>query len=184
VGRLAPEKNLQTLLAAYDAMRSRAPTARLVLVGDGPERASLQQRCPDAIFAGVRRGEDLAAHYASADIFLFPSLTETFGNVVPEAMASGLAVLGYDYAAAGQLLRHAENGLLARFDDEQDFSAAAASLAADPDGARALGLQARASARQLGWGCIVEAVETEYLAAMAHEEVPAQATWGRALPTA
>ena len=184
VGRLAPEKNLQTLLAAYEAMRSKAPTARLVLVGDGPERASLQQRCPDAIFAGVRRGEDLAAHYASADIFLFPSLTETFGNVVPEAMASGLAVLGYDYAAAGQLLRHAENGLLARFDDEQDFKAAAASLAADPDGARALGLQARASARQLGWGCIVEAVETEYLAAMAHEDVPAQATWGRALPTA
>jgi len=184
VGRLAPEKNLGTLLDAYEAMRSREPATRLVLVGDGPERASLQLRCPDAIFAGVRRGEDLAAHYASADMFLFPSVTETFGNVVPEAMASGLAVLGYDYAAAGQLVRHAENGLLAHFDDGADFGAAAASLATDPARARAMGLQARATAKRLDWGRIVEAVETEYLAAMAHDTAAAPASWGRALPTA
>lgn len=184
VGRLAPEKNLGTLLDAYEAMRSEEPATRLVLVGDGPERAGLQQRCPGAIFAGVRRGEDLAAHYASADVFLFPSVTETFGNVVPEAMASGLAVLGYDYAAAGQLVRHAENGLLAHFDDGQGFSAAAVRLAADPAGARAMGLQARATAQRLDWGRIVEAVETEYLAAMAHGAAAAPASWGRALPTA
>jgi glycosyltransferase involved in cell wall biosynthesis len=153
-------------------------------VGDGPERASLQQRCPDAIFAGVRRGEDLATHYASADMFVFPSITETFGNVVPEAMASGLAVLGYDYAAAGQLVRHAENGLLTRFDDGKGFSAAAASLVVDPAGARAMGLQARATANRLDWGRIVEAVEAEYLAAMAHEGATVPATWGQALPTA
>lgn len=184
VGRLAPEKNLGTLLDAYEAMRSKEPAARLVLVGDGPERAGLQQRCPGAIFAGVRRGEDLAAHYASADMFLFPSVTETFGNVVPEAMASGLAVLGYDYAAAGGLVRHAENGLLAHFDDGQGFSAAAVRLAADPAGARAMGLQARATAQRLDWGRIVEAVETEYLAAMAQGAAAAPASWGRALPTA
>jgi glycosyltransferase involved in cell wall biosynthesis len=184
VGRLAAEKNLGTLLDAYEAMRGKEPATRLVLVGDGPERAALQRRCPDAIFAGVRRGEDLAAHYASADMFLFPSLTETFGNVVPEAMASGLAVLGYDYAAAGQLVRNTENGLLAHLDDGPGFCAAALRLAADPAGARAMGLRARATARRQDWGRIVEAVETEYLAAMAHGAAAAPAGWGRALPTA
>ena len=63
------------------------PLARLVLVGDGPERKAMRSRIPGAIFAGTRRGEDLAAHYASGDIFLFPSLTETYGNVTPEALA-------------------------------------------------------------------------------------------------
>jgi glycosyltransferase involved in cell wall biosynthesis len=184
VGRLAPEKNLGTLLSAFEALRGVAPDARLVLVGDGPERASMQRRCPDAIFAGVRRGEDLAAHYASADLFLFPSLTETFGNVVPEAMASGLAVLAYDCAAAGQLVCHGENGLLVGLDEGQAFSAAAVRLAADRTGARSMGLQARATASRLDWGHIVEAVEAEYLAAMLHGTAAAPSGWGQALPTA
>src|SRR5262245_19819662 len=71
VGRLAPEKNLDTVVAAFEAMRALDPSIRLVLVGDGPDRARLAERCPNAIFAGQRRGEDLAAHYASADVFLF-----------------------------------------------------------------------------------------------------------------
>ncbi|HSM21286.1 MAG TPA: glycosyltransferase family 1 protein, partial [Rubrivivax sp.] len=167
VGRLAPEKNLGALLGAFEAVRTVAPAARLVLVGDGPDRAGLQERCPGAVFAGVRRGEDLAAHYASADLFLFPSLTETFGNVVPEAMASGLAVVAYDCAAAAQLVRHAENGVLVPLDQVQGFGAAAARLAADPAAARDMGVQARATARGLDWADIVQAVETEYLAAMA-----------------
>ncbi|MDE1948580.1 MAG: glycosyltransferase family 1 protein, partial [Burkholderiales bacterium] len=102
VGRLAPEKNLDTLLEAFEGMRAVNPALRLVLVGDGPMREQLRQRCPDAVFAGLRGGDDLAAHYASGDLFLFPSLTETFGNVTPEAMASGLPVLAFDCAAAGQ----------------------------------------------------------------------------------
>ena len=167
VGRLAPEKNLAVLVAAYEAMCRQQPATRLVLVGDGPERSALQQRCPNAIFAGIRTGEDLATHYASADMFLFPSTTETFGNVVPEAMASGLAVLGYDYAAAGQLLRDGNNGVLARFDDAQAFCQAALQLASDPIAARVMGLQARVTACRLDWGRIVAAVETEYLHAMA-----------------
>jgi glycosyltransferase involved in cell wall biosynthesis len=175
VGRLAPEKNLGDLLAAFDAMRSVDSRARLVLVGDGPERASLQRRCPDAVFAGVRRGADLATHYASADVFLFPSQTETFGNVVPEAMASGLAVLGYDYAAAGHLLRPGIDGLLARFGDRTDFIAGARRLASSPLFARAIGQQARLAAERLDWGRVVESVETEYLAAMRAGTAPQRA---------
>ena len=80
---------------------------RFVLVGDGPLGAALRRDHPDLVFAGFRTGDDLAAHYASADVFLFPSETETFGNVTLEAMASGLAVIAYDYAAARV---HIENG--------------------------------------------------------------------------
>lgn len=80
----------------------------------------------------MRVGEDLAAHYASADIFLFPSITETYGNVTVEAMASGLAVAAYDYAAAVQHIQHYKNGLLADFDNAGEFSQIAVSLVNDP----------------------------------------------------
>ncbi|MDE2148171.1 MAG: glycosyltransferase, partial [Burkholderiales bacterium] len=95
------------------------------------------------------------------------SLTETFGNVVPEAMASGLAVLAYDQAAAGQLLRHGASGLLAPPGDEAAFCRLARQLAAEPARVPALGRQARLAALGLDWGRIVEAVEAEYAAALA-----------------
>ncbi len=167
VGRLAPEKNLGTVLAAADAMRRDEPGMRLVLVGDGPDRERLQREDGAAVFAGVQRGESLATFYASADVFLFASSTETFGNVVPEAMASGLAVVAYDDAAAGQLIRHGENGLLAPVGDVAMFCSLARRLAADLPQSRALGRAARADAAQLEWGSIVEAIEAEYLVAMA-----------------
>jgi tetratricopeptide (TPR) repeat protein len=112
LGRLAAEKNLDVLLRAFESLKATDPSARLVLVGDGPERAALQQRCPEAHFAGLRRGEDLAAHYASADLFLFPSLTETFGNVTPEAMASGLPVVSTTATAIPEVVPHGRAGLL------------------------------------------------------------------------
>ena len=182
VGRLAAEKNLATLLAAFEAMCRVNPTLRLVLVGDGPERAALQARCPQAIFAGVRRGHDLAAHYASADLFVFPSTTETFGNVVPEAMASGLAVLAYDHAAAGQLIESGRNGVLARFNDRQDFCDAAASIVGAREWLRALGLHARQTARCLDWARVVEAVEGEYLNAIVLPQPHQAAAWHGAVP--
>ena len=104
------------------------------------------------MFAGRRSGEDLAAHYASADVFVFPSLTETFGNVTPEAMASGLAVLAYDHAAAGQLIRSGENGLLARFGDSADFVRHAARLAGDAPPCARLGAAARQHCRRARLG--------------------------------
>ncbi len=72
---------------------------KLVLVGDGPALAGIREHYPAVICCGMQRGEDLARHYASGDVFLFPSKTDTFGNVVTEAMASGLAVVSFDYAA-------------------------------------------------------------------------------------
>jgi len=151
VGRLAPEKNLGALLSAFEAIRRANPRAKLLLVGDGPMRAELQARCPDAVFAGQRRGDDLAAHYASADLFLFPSITETFGNVTTEAMASGLAVVAYDYAAAARVIRPGVNGALAPFDDTAAFVATAAQVASDLARCRAFGAAARETALDLDW---------------------------------
>ena len=183
VGRLAPEKNLGTVLAAFETMRADCSEMRLVFVGEGPEAARLKERCPHAVHAGLRRGEALAAHYASADVFLFPSLTETWGNVVPEDMASGLAVVAYDCAAAGQLIRHGDNGLLARAGDNSAFRAMARRLAGDAAQARALGAAARSSAGRLDWTRIVEAVENEYEAAIS-AAASLHGAWPPPLPAA
>ncbi|MFO1338200.1 MAG: glycosyltransferase family 1 protein [Burkholderiaceae bacterium] len=160
VGRVAAEKNLATLSAAFEAIRRSHPRAKLVLVGDGPLRAELQQRWPDAVFAGQRVGQDLAAHYASLDLFLFPSLTETFGNVTPEAMASGLAVVAFDYAAASQVITHGASGHLVPFGDNEAFVREALAAAADPAAMRAMGLAARDTAQCLGWDGVVARFET------------------------
>ncbi|MDP2399827.1 MAG: glycosyltransferase family 1 protein [Burkholderiales bacterium] len=164
VGRLAPEKNLPLVLRAYTLMRELQPRLRLVMVGDGPERGRIERENPDVLFAGMRIGEDLAAHYASADIFLFPSLTETYGNVTVEAMASGLAVLAYDYAAAQQHIRNDENGLLAPPGAADDYVQAAAALVTDLPRARRLGAEARATTVKLDWSCIVAEFEQALLA--------------------
>jgi glycosyltransferase involved in cell wall biosynthesis len=170
VGRLAPEKNLGTLVLAFEAMRRVDARLKLVLVGDGPARKELAVRCPEAVFAGLRSGTDLATHYASADMFLFPSVTETFGNVTPEAMASGLPVLAYDYAAAAQLIESGRNGLLARFDEAPEFVRQALLLASDVNAARDMGLQARQTACELEWDRIVGQIEGVFIAAMRDNE--------------
>jgi len=124
VGRLAAEKNLDLAVRAFEAIRARQP-ARLVMVGDGPVRDTLAARHPEIIFTGVRRGEDLARHYASGDLFLFPSLTDTFGNVTLEALASGVPVIAHDYAAAREHLHDPRAGCRVPMDDEQAFIDAA-----------------------------------------------------------
>jgi glycosyltransferase involved in cell wall biosynthesis len=167
VGRLAPEKNLAAVVTAFEAMQAVNPDARLVWVGDGPARKALERRCPYAVFAGTRSGEDLAAHYASGDAFLFPSMTETFGNVTPEAMASGLAVVAFDHAAAAQLIRDGDNGLLAPLDDGPAFVRQAERLAADALARQRLGVHARASMSDLGWERIVVQLEGVLGAAIA-----------------
>jgi len=88
VGRVAPEKNLELAMAAFGRMRLAVPDVRCVVVGDGPSRERLERAHPWIAFAGMLGGEDLAAHYASADVLIFPSETETFGNVLLEGMAA------------------------------------------------------------------------------------------------
>jgi glycosyltransferase involved in cell wall biosynthesis len=175
VGRLAPEKNLPLVFRAFDAMRQANPRSRLVLVGDGPERAAWQARYPQHVFAGMRTGADLAAHYASGDVFLFPSTTETYGNVTLEAMASGLAVVAYDYAAAAQLIHHGTNGVLARFGAEQEFVDLAAGLARDREQMLRLGAVARSVTERLDWSWIVREFEATLheIAANGHRHEPA-----------
>ena len=163
VGRLAPEKNLDTLIAAYRAMQQAQPDSLLVLVGDGPARAALQGQCPHAVFAGQRTGIELAAHYASADVFLFPSITETWGNVTAEAMASGLVVLAYDCAAAGQLIRSGDNGVLAPFGDTHAFIRRAVRLATMRDDTRSMRQSARHTATEWGWDRVVDQLEAALL---------------------
>ena len=132
VGRLAAEKNLGLLARAFQAMKATHPRLQMVVVGDGPAGEELQANCPEARLCGSQNGEALARHYASADCFVFPSLTETYGNVTPEALASGLAVLAFDHAAASDLIRSGRNGLLAPAGDEACFIRMAESLASDP----------------------------------------------------
>jgi glycosyltransferase involved in cell wall biosynthesis len=151
VGRLAPEKNIPALVEAYQATL----------------------RCPDIVFAGMRTGEDLAAHYASGDVFLFPSLTETWGNVTLEALASGLAVVAFDYAAAARLIDSDINGLLVPFGGATSFVAQTAALAADSDRIRALGAGARARASEFGWKRVVEDLETVLMSAADAAPMPA-----------
>lgn len=151
VGRLAPEKNLSLLLTTFDAIRKYAPSARLLLVGDGPSRKRLEQQHPEHLFAGMRHGEDLAAHYASADLFLFPSLTETYGNVTLEALASGLPVVAYRMAAAAELIRHGDNGMLADPGVGDQFVRAALDLVSRPHVRRRAVEAAPRSVAALDW---------------------------------
>lgn len=161
VGRLAPEKNLGLLKTSFDSLVSAYPNKKLklVIVGDGPIRASLEQQLPDAIFCGTQRGEALAEHYASGDLFLFPSLTETFGNVVLEALASGLGVVAYDEAAAAQHIRHGHNGAVAMPGDEEGFIDAARWMLEDGETLRRVRLNARQHASRQGWAGVIEAFE-------------------------
>jgi len=151
VGRLAPEKNLGLTLRAFAAIRERRPDACLVVVGDGPMRDMIARECPQAILAGMRHGEDLAAHYASADLFLFPSLTETFGNVTLEGMASGVCTVAYDYAAAAEVIQDLYNGAVVRCGDETGFIERAVQLACVDDLRLDLAREARRTAEGIDW---------------------------------
>ncbi len=155
VSRLAAEKNIPLAAKAFAHIKQSHPKAACVFVGDGPERAKLEKAHPDYIFAGMQKGEDLARHYASADLFVFPSVTETFGNVVTEAMASGLVTLAYDYAAPGRYIRDAENGFLAPFDQSPAFLNSLDRALEAKTNWPTIRTAARETAETLGWPGIV-----------------------------
>ena len=170
VGRLAPEKNVELAVAAYRAMQQAGGALRFVVVGDGPLGAALAGAHPDLVFRGFRTGDDLAAHYASADVFLFPSETETFGNVTLEAMASGLAVVAYDYAAAHVHIESGVTGVLAAPGDARGFITAAAALARAAELLPAMRRRARVAMEAVDWSRVVERFEQLLLGDASREE--------------
>jgi glycosyltransferase involved in cell wall biosynthesis len=160
VGRLAAEKNLDDAISAFEAILWEQPSARFVLVGDGPLRNRLATEHPEFVFCGSRTGEDLSRHYASADMFLFPSQTETFGNVVLEAMASSLPMVAYDYAAARMHLQSGRAGLAVPMCDQDAFVRAALTLSRSAQLRRRMGEVAREVACQMDWNGIINQFES------------------------
>lgn len=154
VGRIAAEKNIPQVISSFRQCQQQHPDLRLVMVGDGPMRDELEQQNPDIVFAGVKTGEALARHYASSDCFVFASLTETFGLVTLEAMASGLPVVAYDLAAASQFIRNGENGYLAPGEDTDNFTQAFQRLL-NLDLSEA-GKTARSHAEQASWSAVAD----------------------------
>lgn len=151
VGRLAAEKQVDLALQAWAQARVLRPETRMVVVGDGPLRQQLQRKWPDAIFTGMLSGEALSRAYASADLFLFPSETETFGNVTLEAMASGLCVVAFDIAAASLLIDPALTGYLVPAGNRDAFCSTVRELVERLPELGPLRVLARSRARLAGW---------------------------------
>jgi glycosyltransferase involved in cell wall biosynthesis len=160
VGRLAAEKNLDLTIETYQALKAAGRDVQMVFAGDGPMRAITQAKCPDALFVGMCTHAQLTQVYASADLVLFSSLTETFGNVTLESLASGTPVLAFDCAAAGEFITHHKNGWLADCDAPQAYIQCALDITQDTSTLRAAREHARASVEHLGWDEIAGQVET------------------------
>jgi glycosyltransferase involved in cell wall biosynthesis len=159
VGRLAKEKNIFLVLEAFRAIQQAKPSTKLVFVGDGPLRHELAHACPEAFFCGSQQGEALAKLYASADLFIFPSVTETFGNVVPEALASGLCVVAYDYAAAGDIIKHGISGLLVPFNESKALINASLEATKNSDLLNRCKKQSITSILDIRWESVIEELE-------------------------
>lgn len=171
VGRLAAEKNVSLALDTFEVLRAHHPGLRMVVAGDGPLRERLAAGHPEVRFVGVCRHAALARCYASADVFLFPSLTDTFGNVTLEALASGLAVVAFDTAAAGTLIQPGENGFLAEPGSRAGFMQAAGQALAEASHGAVLRLRARTLALRSDWASALLAFERG-LAEVAHSVAP------------
>jgi glycosyltransferase involved in cell wall biosynthesis len=149
VGRLAPEKEIERLKAVL----REVPGTRLAIVGDGPARANLEREFSGTptIFTGLLHGEDLAAAFASADAFLFPSTTETLGIAMIEALASGLPVVAARSGASQEVVSEGENGLFYEANSAQGLIAAVRRLLSDDSLREALARGARAAAEKRDW---------------------------------
>jgi glycosyltransferase involved in cell wall biosynthesis len=161
VGRMAREKNYDLLFRIYAAMRVANPRLRFVLAGEGPLKTRLQREHPECIFAGFFSRSEIGRYYASADIYIHASLTETFGNVLTEAMASGLAVAGFDYAAARQFISHGRNGLVAPCEHPEALLDAAVLLATDELLRAQVRVAARAAVETQSWQTVIARFEAD-----------------------
>ena len=162
VGRMAPEKNLEQVLRTYESLRLIDTQLKLVMVGDGPLREQFQQRHPNIIFPGMLSQTELAAYYASSDLFVFPSQTETFGNVTLEALASGIPVLAFDCAAARDWVQHGINGWLVPENNSDGFVDQAVVIFKTPNLLEQVTYSTRQQVVHLDWDQIAEQVESVF----------------------
>ena len=162
VGRMAPEKNLDQVLKTYDALKSTGQAFKLVMVGDGPLKEQFQKRYPEIIFPGMLSQTNLAAYYASSDLFIFPSQTETFGNVTLEALASGIPVLAFDCAAARDWVQTGVNGWLVAENNPEGFAAQAVTIFNSKDLLEKITQSTRQQVVHLDWDQIAEQVESVF----------------------
>ena len=162
VGRMAPEKNLDQVLKAYEALQVTGQAFKLVMVGDGPLKEQFQKRYPEIIFPGMLSQSNLAAYYASSDLFIFPSQTETFGNVTLEALASGIPVLAFDCAAARDWVQTGVNGWLVAENNPEGFAAQAVAIFNSKDLLDHITQSTRQQVVHLDWDQIAEQVESVF----------------------
>ena len=151
VGRISKEKDLDVLAQAYQRLRDEGLSIKLFVVGHGPYSQALAETLPDAVFTGYLKGKELAAAYASADIFVFPSTTDTFGNVIIEAQASGVPVIVSDSGGPKELVEDKTNGLITKSHDVEDLSRAIRVLVVDPALRKQMGDHARQSVVDRSW---------------------------------
>jgi glycosyltransferase involved in cell wall biosynthesis len=160
VGRMAPEKNLEQVLKTFEALKFMGEQMKLIMVGDGPLREQFQSRYPEIIFPGMLDQTELAKYYASSDLFVFPSQTETFGNVTLEALASGIPVLAFDCAAARDWVQTGINGWLVAEDNPEGFAAQAVTIFKSPSLLSQVTQSTRQQIVHLDWDQIAEQVES------------------------
>jgi len=151
VGRISREKDLDLLVTAYRRLRNEGLPIQLFVVGHGPYSEALAKSLPEAFFTGYLTGTELATAYASADIFVFPSTTDTFGNVILEAQACGVPVIVSDSGGPKELVEDGMNGLITRSRDVDDFTRAIRSLIADAALRERMGSAARKSVIDRSW---------------------------------
>lgn len=161
-GRLVREKGVDAFIAAIRRLQGQGHRVGTLIVGEGPDRRRFKA-LPGAVLTGHLDGVELARAVASADILLHTSRTETFGNVLLEAMASGLAVVSADVPSARMLLDQGRRGLLSASDDPDAFAGAVASLVESPEQRRRLGVAARAASAAFSWEAASRSVERAYL---------------------
>ncbi|PYJ32385.1 MAG: histidinol-phosphatase [Verrucomicrobia bacterium] len=151
VGRISREKDLDLLAAAYRRLRDEGLPIQLFVVGDGPYSEALAKSLPEAFFTGYLRGSELATAYASADVFVFPSTTDTFGNVILEAQACGLPVVVSDSGGSKELVESEANGLITRSHDVEDLACAIRALVTNRAMRERMGKFARNSVIDRSW---------------------------------
>lgn len=161
VGRLVLEKGIDVFVDAFNRAKQKTPALKALVVGEGPERKAFEKLLPEGVFTGYQQGEDLARAYANADIFFNPSITETFGNVTLEAMASGLPSIGAIAAGSKSLIEDGVTGFLAE-PNAEDFAIKLADLGADKQQRDRFGANAREHSARFSWDAVLAELVGHY----------------------